>query len=403
MLPWMMWRRFFLDPVHDWQTAAMVALATAVVAWLAARAAKSAATAAMRKLLRDTIATSSPLVRAPLRLIGLTTFGIVFPVLLFPAFEMAGLHPRAGLHLRTLSVWAFGSGLRVLVVIAFAFAIVRAVAVVVKRFEHDVNFGSGLGALERAKRARTLGSVLTTITTAIVLLMAVLMILRELNVDISPALTGAGIIGVALGFGAQTLVRDFIAGFFLLLENQVRVGDVVVINGTGGLVEEISLRTIVLRDEEGTVHVFPNGGINTLANRSMQFSHYVINLPLAYGEDTDEAAALLVTVAAALQEEDAYKPFILEPLEIIGVDAFEEHAVRLKVRMKTAPLKQWFVGRELRRRILRALSERGIDMWTPQRTMAVPDPRAYAQQGGTVSSPPARQTSPSSPRTPGRS
>jgi small-conductance mechanosensitive channel len=366
-----MWRRFFLDAVN-WRLVALAVLPTALVAWLAAHAARRAATSGMRQLLRDTVTTASPLVRAPLRLIGFATFALVFAVLIFPAFEIVGLRPRAGLHLRTLSTWAFESGLKVVLIAAIAVALIRIVAVAVKRFEHDVNFGSGLDALERAKRARTLGSVLTNITTVIVLLVAVLMILREFEVDISPALTGAGIIGVALGFGAQTLVRDFIAGFFLLLENQVRVGDVVAINGVGGLVEEISLRTIVLRDEEGTVHVFPNGGITTLANRSMQFSYYVINLPLAYGEDTDEAAALLTAVAAALQEEDAYAPFILAPLEIIGIDAFEEHAVRLKVRMKTAPLKQWFVGRELRRRVLRALAERGIEMWTPQLTITLP-------------------------------
>ena len=113
------------------------------------------------------------------------------------------------------------------------------------------------------------------------------MILHEFGVNISPALTGAGIIGVALGFGAQSLVRDLIGGFFLILENQIRVGDVIAINGIGGLVEEINLRTTMLRDEEGTVHVFPNGAITTLANRSMNFSFYVVNLPLAYGEDTD--------------------------------------------------------------------------------------------------------------------
>ena len=323
----------------------------------------------MGRLLRDTIAASSPLVRAPLRLIGFVTFTLLFGILIFPAFEAAGLHPRAGLHLRTLSIWTFGSGLRVLLVAAVAFALVRTVAVAVKRFEHDVNFGTGLDALERAKRARTLGSVLTNITTVVVLLIAVLMILNEFHVNISPALTGAGIVGVALGFGAQTLVRDLIAGFFLLLENQVRVGDVAAINGVGGLVEEISLRTIVLRDEEGTVHVFPNGAIATLANRSMNFSFYVVNLPLAYGEDTDAATALLQEVAAGLQQEDAYRPFILAPLEVIGVDSFEEHAVKVKVRIKTAPLKQWFVGRELRRRILKVMDERGIEMWSPQRTI----------------------------------
>src|SRR5882672_1982656 len=122
------------------------------------------------------------------------------------------------------------------------------------------------------------------------------MILHELNVDISPALTGAGIIGVALGFGAQSLVRDVIGGFFLILENQIRVGDSAAINGIGGIVEAINLRTTVLRDEEGTVHVIPNGSVNTLANKSLHFSYYVVNLPLAYGEDTDEVAALAKTI-----------------------------------------------------------------------------------------------------------
>ena len=368
-----MWKRLFLDPVN-WQVVAMAVLPTAIVAWLGARAARWAATAALRHALQNAVATTSPLVRAPLRLIGLATFVLLFAILVFPAFELAGLHPRAGLHLRTLSLWTFDSGLRVLLVVAFAFALIRTVAVAVKRFEHDVNFGTGLDALERAKRARTLGTVLTNITTVVVLLIAALMVLREFHVDISPALTGAGIVGVALGFGAQTLVRDMIGGFFLILENQIRVGDIAAINGIGGLVEAINLRTTVLRDEEGTVHVIPNGGINTLANRSLHFSYYVVNLPLAYGEDTDQATALLREIADGMLGEDEYKPFMLEPLEVIGVDAFEENAVRLKVKIKTAPQKQWFVGREFRRRINQALQERGIEMWSPQRTVALPPP-----------------------------
>ena len=367
----MMWRRVFLERVPDWQLVALVVIPTALIALLAARAARSAVAAIMRRLLRDTIATSSPLIKAPLRLIGLATFSLMFSVLIFPAFEAAGLHPKAGLHLRTLSTWAFDSGLRVLLVAAFAFALIRTVGIGVKRFEHDVNFGTGLDALERAKRARTLSNVLTNITTIVILLIAALMILREFDVDISPALTGAGIIGVALGFGAQTLVRDLIGGFFLILENQIRVGDVAAINGIGGLVEAINLRTTILRDEEGTVHVIPNGAITTLANRSLNFSFYVINLPLAYSEDTDEASQILHDEAEVLRKEDAFAPFILSALEIIGVDAFEENAVRLKVRIKTAPLKQWFVGRELRRRILKALKARGIEMWSPQRTVTL--------------------------------
>jgi small-conductance mechanosensitive channel len=366
-----MWPRLFVPPV-DWRMVALAVTPTLVIAGLAGYLARVTVTRAMRRLVRDAVASSSPVVRAPLRVIGFATFVLVFAVLIFPAFEVAGLHPRTGVHLRTLSTWVFGPGLKVLLIGAFAFALVRTVAVGVKRFEHDVNFGTGLDALERAKRARTLGTVLTNSTTVVVLLIAALMILNEFDVNISPALTGAGILGVAFGFGAQTLVRDLIGGFFLILENQIRVGDVAAINGIGGLVEAINLRTTVLRDEEGTVHVIPNGAITTLANKSLNFSYYVVNLPLAYGESTDEATALLKEIADAMRREDAYTPFMLGPLEVIGVDAFEENAVRLKVRVKTAPLKQWFVGREFRRRINQTLQERGIEMWSPQRTINIP-------------------------------
>ena len=371
MLVLSMWRRLFLDPQPDWQLVALVVVPIALIAWLAARLARRASARIMQQMLGGSLATSSPLVKGPLRLIGFATFALVFAVFLFPAFELAELRPRAGLHLRTLSNWTFQSGLKVLLIGAIAFAVIRFVAVGVKRFEHDVNFGTGLDALERAKRARTLGSVLTNITTVVVLLIAILMILHEFNVNTSAAVTGAGIIGVALGFGAQTLVRDVIGGFFLILENQIRVGDVAAINGIGGLVEEINLRTTVLRDEEGTVHVIPNGGITTLANRSMNFSYYVVNLPLAYGENPDEAVEVLRAVTEEMRKETAFAPFILEPMEVIGVDAFEEHAIRLKVRVKTAPQKQWFVGREFRRRIHKALAARDIQMWSPQRTMTV--------------------------------
>jgi small conductance mechanosensitive channel len=366
-------KRLFVEPV-TWQLVAMAVIPTMAIAWVAARLVRAGVTRALRALLHDTVSTASPLVRAPLRLIGAAVFVLVFGVLIFPAFEMVGLHPRAGVHLHTLTVWAFDSGLRVLLIASVAYAVIRMVGVGVKRFEHDVNFGTGLDALERAKRARTLGSVLTNITTSVVVIIAALMVLREFRVDISPALTGAGIVGVALGFGAQTLVRDLIGGFFLILDNQVRVGDVASINGIGGLVEAINLRTTVLRDEEGTVHVVPNGAITTLANRSKDFSFYVINLPLAVGEDPDAVTALLREIGADLEREDRYKPFILAPIEILGIDAFDETGLRLKLRIKTAPQKQWEVGRELRRRIVRALQERGIQMWSPQRTLAVTPP-----------------------------
>ena len=357
-----MWQRIFSDPVN-WTRVLQAVAPTFVIAWLAARLARRAVRTLLKTVLRDTVLFKSPIVRAPLRLIGVAAFALVFGVLIVPALELAGLHPRTGVHLRTLTAWAFDSGLRVLLIFAVAYALIRFVTVGVRRFEDDVNFGTGLDALERARRARTLGGVLTSLTSVSVFAIAVLMVLHEFRVDISPALTGAGIIGVALGFGAQTLVRDIIGGFFLILENQVRIGDVASINGTGGVVEAINLRTTVLRDEQGTVHVIPNGSINTLANLTKDFSYYVIDLPLAYGEDVDAVSALATDAAAGIQREDAYQPFILAPLEVIGVDAFSETAVRLKMRIKTAPLKQWMVGRELRRRLMVALQQHGIQMW----------------------------------------
>lgn len=354
-----------------WQPLVLAISTVLVISWLAARLVRRGVARVLRAVLRDVVLPQSRQISGPLRLIGAVTFLLVFSVLIFPAFEAVGLHPRAGVHLRTLTTWAFDSGLRVLLIAVLAFALVRMVTIAVNRFETDVNFGTSLDALERAKRARTLGSVITNIASVIVVSIAVLMILQEFRVNISPALTGAGIVGVALGFGAQNLVKDVIGGFFLILENQVRVGDVVAINGTGGLVEAINLRTTILRDEEGTVFIFPNGGITTLANRSMQFSYYVVSLPLAYGVDTDKAAAIATEIADHLQKEDRYAPFILAPLEIIGVDAFEQYAVRLKMRIKTAPLKQWEVGRELRRRLYQAFRDRGIELWSPQKSTTV--------------------------------
>jgi small-conductance mechanosensitive channel len=191
------------------------------------------------------------------------------------------------------------------------------------------------------------------------------MILRELQIDITPVLTGAGIVGLAVGFGAQTLVRDVISGFFLIVEDQVRVGDVAVVNGQGGLVEQVNLRTIVLRDEQGAVHVFPNGEVKTLANMSKDFSYYIVTVPVAFDDDPDQVVEAMRSAGDSLFDDPAFKPHILEPLEIYGIDAFEPGQVVVKARIKTVPLKQWVVGRELRKRIARAFRERGIHPPSP--------------------------------------
>jgi small conductance mechanosensitive channel len=200
---------------------------------------------------------------------------------------------------------------------------------------------------------------------------AILVILREIGVDVAPVLAGAGIVGLAVGFGAQNLVRDVISGFFVLLENQVRVGDVAVVNGTGGLVERIGFRTIVLRDLSGTVHVFPNGAVTTLANLTSEWSAYVFDIPVAYGEDTDRVVEIIHEVGGSLRHDPRFGPMLLADVEVFGVDDFAESALTIKGRLRTRPIKQWEVGREFRRRLKKAFDESGIQIPLPQRSLSV--------------------------------
>jgi moderate conductance mechanosensitive channel len=367
-----MWTTLFEGPAH-WERIVAALVPTLVLAWLAARVARRVTCAGMRAVVGDTLAPSSPLVRGPLRLVGAVTFVVILAVVLFPAFELAGLQLRNGRHLPQLADWSYKHGLRVLVIVVIAFALVRVMALLVARFEHELNVGTSLDALERAKRARTLGAVVNKVVTIAVISIALLEALPHFGLDIAPVLTGAGILGLAIGFGAQTIVRDVISGFFLILEDQVRVGDVAAINGTGGLVESINLRTIVLRDAEGTVHVFPNGAIQTLANRSKDFSYYVIDLGISYREDPDRVAGVLRKIGAELQDDPKFAPWILEPVEILGVDSFGDWSVVLKMRIKTVPLKQWEVGREFRKRIRRRFEEEHIEIPFPERVVTVRD------------------------------
>lgn len=258
------------------------------------------------------------------------------------------------------------AGLRIAAILIAAFMLVRLGRVATRRFERAVSQGTGLDVIERTKRAQTLARILQNAMSIVVLSMAGLMILREVDVDITPVLTGAGIAGLAIGFGAQTLVRDVISGFFLIVEDQVRVGDVAVVNGQGGLVEQVNLRTIVLRDETGAVHIFPNGEVKTLANMSRDFSYYVISVGLGYDSDVDRAIDAMREAAAGLSEDAAFRSHILEPLEVYGIDAFEPRRLVIKARIKTVPLKQWLVGRELRKRIVRMFADRGIALEIPE-------------------------------------
>jgi small conductance mechanosensitive channel len=267
--------------------------------------------------------------------------------------------------------WLVAPALRIAVIAIGAYLVVRVGSAAARRFEIEISRGTGLDVIERTKRARTLARLLQRTFAIVITVMAGLMILRELDIDITPVLTGAGIAGLAVGFGAQTLVRDVISGFFLIVEDQVRVGDVAVVNGQGGLVEEVNLRTLILRDETGAVHIFPNGEVKTLANMSKDFSYYVITVPIGFEDNVDRAAEAMQEAAADLMNDPAFKPHILEPLDVYGVDSFEQGQLLIKARIKTVPLKQWLVGRELRKRIARRFQERGIKIPVQQMVLDV--------------------------------
>jgi len=222
---------------------------------------------------------------------------------------------------------------------------------------------------EAAKRADTLVRLIRQAIYLVLWTAIGLVVLQEIGVEIGPILAGAGILGLAVGFGAQNLVRDVISGFFMILENQVRVGDVAIINGTGGLVEKVNFRTLVLRDVAGVVHVFPNGTIQTLSNMTQEWSAYVFEIGVAYKENTDRVVAVMDAVLQSMVEDATYGPLILEPPEIMGVDKFADSAVIIKGRIKTRPIRQWMVGREFLRRVKLAFDEHGIEIPFPHQTV----------------------------------
>lgn len=348
-------------PRWVWIAAVLVlVLATAyVVAELVARLLRLGARTLLGvRLERDERGTLGP----ALRLARGVVFLLVALALTFPGLKLAGVETTVGLRPEALGRWLMVSGLRIVLIVLVSTLLLRFTAALSRRFEEEVAATGGTDAAERLRRVRTLGTIARNTAGVLVTGIALLMVLRELNLDITPILTGAGIAGLAVGFGAQSLVKDVISGFFMILENQVRVGDVASINGTGGLVEAITLRTIVLRDVNGTVHVFPNGSITTLSNMSKDFAYAVLDIALAYDEDPDRVTAILRGIDEEIRADAAYKGSILEPLEVLGIDQFGESNMILRTRVKTLPLKQWEIGREMRRRIRARFRAEGIEV-----------------------------------------
>lgn len=264
------------------------------------------------------------------------------------------------------------SGLRIALILIVVWVALAVVRTLLRRLEAALlQKGKEQGDVpsEAAKRAETLVRLLRQGVVILIWLMGLLLILRQIGIDVGPILASAGVVGLAVGFGAQNLVRDVISGFFMILENQVRVGDVAIINGTGGLVERINFRTIVLRDLAGVVHVFPNGTITTLANMTREWSAYVFDIGVAYKEDVDRVVALLKRVGAELKADEKFGLLMQDDIEVFGVDKFGDSAVIIKGRLKTHPIKQWDVGREFQRRVKLAFDAEGIEIPFPHRSI----------------------------------
>mgnify|MGYP001354375376 CR=1 FL=1 len=272
-----------------------------------------------------------------------------------------------------IGVNALQGVIRIAVIVAVAYIIVKLLRAALSQLEAFLIRSTGNGETDpgaTAKRIKTLSSVVWTISHGFLWFVVVLIALSQIGVNIGPILAGAGVVGLAVGFGAQHLVRDLVSGFFLLLENQIRVGDIAIVNGTGGMVESVTFRTVALRDQAGVVHVFPNGSITTLANATMNWSAYVIDIAVPYKEDTDRVVAIMKRVADDMRKEAQYARAMIEPIEVFGVDSFTDTAVTIKARFKTQPAQQYSIGREYRRRLKKAFDSEGVELATTPRVAA---------------------------------
>ena len=273
----------------------------------------------------------------------------------------------AGLLETTAGQWLIGSGLKVLLIVALLVAALRLMPILLDR--GFVQVDRCCCDAEMKKRADTLKSIIRKAVSILLVVVAVLMIMDNIGLDIGPILAAAGVVGIGVGFGAEQLVRDVICGFFILVDNQVRVGDVVNVAGQAGLVEQVGLRKITLRDGSGDVHFVRNGHIAVVTNMTKDYSRYVLDVPVAYREDVDEVIAVLKQINEDIRQDPAWGPDILEPLEVLGLDRFADSAVIVRARIKTLPRRQFAIGREFNRRMKKTFDAMGIEIPLPHMTL----------------------------------
>jgi small conductance mechanosensitive channel len=269
-------------------------------------------------------------------------------------------------------LWSgIGSGtvtaVRITLIVVVAWIVAALLQRAIRSFR--IRIASRFDDRENVKQAETLGRVFRYLAAVIVSLIAGLLVLGELGVSVAPILGAAGVVGLAVGFGAQSLVKDYFNGLFILLENQVRVGDVVKLGDHAGLVEVVTLRYIQMRDYDGHVHFVPNGTISTVVNLSRGYAQAVVDVGVAYRENTDNVMDVMREVGRDMRDDPKFKALILDDLEVAGVERWDDSAVVIRCRFKVAPLQQWGVRREYLRRLKLAFDERGIEIPFPHVTV----------------------------------
>jgi small conductance mechanosensitive channel len=266
--------------------------------------------------------------------------------------------------------WLLTHGLRMLLIIAAAYVIYYiAQRVITKIVKVSVTADYHQSEVAERKREETLIQIFTWCMRVILILIVIMLILNEVGLSVGPLLAGAGILGLAVGFGGQYLIRDFFTGFFMIIENQYRIGDAVSLDQTSGVVENISLRMTTLRDLDGTVHFVPHGDIKRVANLSMDFARINLNVRVAYQTHLEKAIEVINTTGMELAADPLWKDLIIKPPQFLRVEDFLDTGVVLKILGETIALKQWEVTGELRKRIKVSFEKEGIEMPTMQRFM----------------------------------
>jgi small-conductance mechanosensitive channel len=276
--------------------------------------------------------------------------------------------PQGIITPESIAAWFMAHGLLILVIIAIAYLLYRLLRTVTPGLVRSSIVGRGKGRKARedlARRVQTLSSALITIVGIVILIATTFMILSEIGVDVTPLLATAGVAGIAVGLGAQSLIRDMIAGLFILMEDQYNKGDVVKVAGISGLVEDVTLKRTVLRDLDGIVHSIPNGEITTASNYTKEYSRLNLDIPVAYGEDLDHCIAVINKVGEDMAKDPVWGPKLRSAPQSLGVNAFGQSGIDIKVLGDTKPMMQWDATREFRRRIKRAFDQEGIEIPWP--------------------------------------